>query len=68
MEYGPNIGELDFIALLYENKTVFQDKLNEEDYKLEIEFLGDKLLVKENNLDGYFGMNASFGGEYYKQE
>lgn len=49
-EYGPNIGQLDFVVELDLNKAKFTDKL----------------IVEENYIVGYFGMNVSFGGEYYK--
>ncbi len=67
-EYGPNIGELDFMTILNKNKALFIDKSLEKVYRLDIEFFGDRLLVKEDNVYGYFGMNASFGGEYYKHK
>lgn len=65
-EYGPNIGQLDFVSEIEINKVVFVDKLFDNEYKLELEFLGDKLIANENYLVGYFGHNASFAGEYYR--
>ncbi len=65
-EYGPNIGQLDFVVELDLNKARFTDKLFEEEYCLNLDFKGDKLIVEENYIVGYFGMNVSFGGEYYK--
>lgn len=65
-EYGPNIGQLDFVTEVEINKATFKDKLFDDEYSLELVFMGDKLTVLENYLVGYFGMNASFGGEYYK--
>jgi len=65
-EYGPNIGQLDFVAEVEINKALFADKLFDEEYKLELDFLGDRLIANETYVTGYFGHNASFGGEYYK--
>jgi hypothetical protein len=67
-EYGPNIGQLDFVAELNLNKAIFADKLYEKEYCLELEFLGDTLKAKETMVVGYFGMNSSFGGMYSKQK
>jgi len=65
-EFGPNIGELDFIAEVQGNKVMFTDKLFNEEYRLELTFYGQKLAAEEKYIVGYFGMNASFEGEYYK--
>ncbi|MCP5061383.1 MAG: hypothetical protein GY936_02845 [Ignavibacteriae bacterium] len=65
-EFGPNIGQIDFITEIKINKATFIDKLFNEEYKLELEFLGDKLIADEKYVIGYFGMNVSFEGEYYK--
>jgi hypothetical protein len=66
-EYGPNIGELDFVTEVNINKAVFTDTLHDLTYSLELEFWGDKLVVIEKAMPGYFGMNVSFGGKYNKQ-
>lgn len=65
-EFGPNIGELDFVAEVQGNKAMFTDKLFNEEYRLELTFYGQKLVAEEKYVVGYFGMNASFEGEYYK--
>jgi hypothetical protein len=67
-DFGPNIGELDFVAEVHSNKVVFTDKLvtSDREYKLELTFWGHKLTAKEDYVVGYFGMNAHFEGEYYK--
>ena len=65
-EYGPNIGQLDFVSEIEINKTIFSDKLFDEEYKLELDFLGDKLIANESYITGYFGHNVSFSGEYYR--
>lgn len=66
-EFGPNIGELDFVADLVNNKAKFEDKYLDKNYKIEIEFKSSKLIVKEENSSGYFGLNACFAGEYTKK-
>jgi len=65
-ESGPNIGELDFVAELIINKAKFIDQLFDEEYSMELTFLGESLIVKENLIIGYFGHNAHFGGTYHK--
>ncbi len=67
-EYGAHTGELDFVTELNINKATFVDKLADKTYKLELEFLGEKLIIIEDYVSGYFGMNVSFGGEYYKRK
>ncbi len=63
-EYGPNIGELDFVSQVELNKASFADTLNGEEYLIEFEFLGDRLIAKEKYLIGYFGHNVYFEGMY----
>ena len=64
-EYGPNLGEVDFEAELRDNRAVFSDKtIGGDEYGLELKFQGDKLIATEKYVVGYFGMNASFGGQY----
>lgn len=65
-EYGPIIGQLDFVTELEINKAIFKDKLFDEEYSLELVFKGNKLTVIEEYVAGYFGMNVSFDGEYDK--
>jgi len=67
-EYGPNIGELDFESDLIKNATVFSQKSGNDLYRVFIEFNGDKLIVKEDYVIGFFGMNVTFDGEYKKAE
>lgn len=64
-EYGPNLGQVDFEAELRDNHAVFSDKsIGGDEYRLELQFQGDKLIATERYVVGYFGMNASFEGEY----
>jgi len=64
-EYGPNFGELDFEAELTNGRVVFTDRsVGDQDYRLELQFDGDRLVATERYVVGYFGMNASFEGEY----
>lgn len=65
-EYGPNIGQVDFVTVVIANKAAFTDFLFHEEFKLELEFLGDKLITVETNPVGYFGMNVTFDGKYTK--
>lgn len=64
-DYGPNFGELDFEAELRDNRAVFSDSsVGGDEYCLELHFEGDRLISTEKYVVGYFGMNASFEGEY----
>jgi hypothetical protein len=64
-EYGPNLGEVDFETDLKDSKVVFKDtSVGGEEYCLEIEFKGARLIAMEKYVVGYFGMNVSFEGEY----
>jgi hypothetical protein len=66
-KYGPNLGEVDFEAELRDNHVVFSDKsIRGDEYRLELQFQGDKLIATERYVVGYFGMNASFEGEYWR--
>lgn len=65
-EFGPNIGELDCIAVLDGNKAVFKDKFHDEEYVFEVTFLGSKISISDNNILGYYGNGVCFSGEYYK--
>lgn len=67
-EYGPNMGELDCIAKIEDNKAVFIDKFEDEEYKLEITFLGSRVLIEDNYIMGYYGVGVCFNGEYYKEQ
>jgi hypothetical protein len=56
---------VDFEAELRDNRAVFSDKsIGRDEYRLELQFQGDKLIATERYVVGYFGMNASFEGEY----
>lgn len=66
-EFGPNIGELDCIAVLDGNKATFKDKFHDEEYIFEITFLGSKIFISDNNIMGYYGNGVCFTGEYYKE-
>jgi hypothetical protein len=61
-EFGPNLGELDFEAEVTNGRVVYTDK-SVRDYRLELQFNGDRLVAAENSL-GPFGANVSFEGEY----
>src|SRR5712692_5383173 len=68
-EYGPNIGELDFEALLEQGKVVFRDRTAAgDDYRLELMFEDGRAVAREQYVIGYFGMNVSFEGEYQRLE
>lgn len=66
-EFGPNIGELDCIAVLDGNKAIFKDKFHDEEYILEVTFLGSKISISDNYIMGYYGNGVSFTGEYFKE-
>jgi len=63
-ERGPNIGVIDFKSELNDGILIFNDKQNDEEYELVLSFKGNKIIAKEKNFPGYFGMNVSFQGEY----
>jgi hypothetical protein len=64
-EYGPNIGTLDFEAERNGNKVVFTNMHDDQEYRLELTFDGDKIIATEQNVRySGFGMNVSFEGEY----
>ncbi len=69
---GPNIGELDFTALIEEAKIHYTKykgmwKGKKEYYELDIIFNKNGLVAKEKNSWGFFGMNVYFEGEYIKK-
>lgn len=67
-EYGPNMGEVDCIAIIEDNKATFREKYHDgEEYLLEITFLGSKIVVEDNYIMGYYGNGVCFTGEYYKE-
>lgn len=64
-EYGPNFGQVDFETELQDNTAVFSDRsVLDNEYRLELHFQGDEVVATERYVVGYFGMNASFEGEY----
>lgn len=64
-DYGPNFGDLDFEAELENGRALFSDRNTRgEEYRLELQFDNDRLVATEQYVVGYFGMNASFEGEY----
>ncbi len=66
-EYGPNIGELDFIGELLDGVIFYalDDDLTEP-YKVTLKFQNGKLAVSEDNWVGIHGLNVTFQGEYHK--
>ena len=66
MEYGPNIGEIDFEAQVEGNRIVFSDICSSsgKEYRLDLSFQNGKLIADEHYVPGYFGKNVSFQGEY----
>lgn len=65
-EYGPNIGELDFIGQLTGNKIHYKDP--DSEYEITLTFGLDTLLVAEKNVQGRFGMNVTFAGNFARTE
>jgi hypothetical protein len=64
-EYGPNFGEVDFETELRDNRAVFTDtSVGGDEYCLELTFEDDRVTATEKYVVAYFGMNASFEGEY----
>ncbi len=67
-EYGPNIGELDFIGELAGDTIEYRWSYPSENkkYRALLQFSEDGLAVIEDNWVGIFGMNVNFTGHYYK--
>lgn len=67
-EYGPNIGDLDFIAELINGDTIEYSlgHPGRESYKAIFKFENGKLTISEDNWVGMFGMNVCFQGQYHK--
>jgi|GEM_PF-3481812 len=70
--WGPNIGELDFYAVIKKSKIHYSQykgmrKGKKEYYVLDIIINKKGLAVKEKNALGLFGMNVYFSGEYIKK-
>jgi hypothetical protein len=63
--YGPNTGELNFIAPLVENALTYTWRHSEgRTYKAVFTFAPGRLAVSEENWPGVFGMNVRFSGNY----
>lgn len=65
-EFGPKIGILDFVESLQSN-NIIQYRYTMMDgtiYKADLNFLESKLIVKEENWHGMFGLSVIFQGEY----
>jgi hypothetical protein len=64
-EYGPNVGEIDFIGTLAGDVLAFADEQNDgRIYRALFTFLGDGLTVTEENPPGPYGLNVGFSGSY----
>ena len=63
---GPNIGQLDFTAVLKNNEIQYVDPSTS--YKIKIQFTPKGLSVIENNIIGQFGMNVSFAGDFQRAD
>ena len=65
--YGPNLGELDFIGELEEDKIVYTlvhgDRVQ---YEATLLFSKGGLNVTEINFPGIYGLNVNFSGKYTK--
>ena len=64
-KYGPNTGEVNFIAALVDGTLTYtwqhsQDRI----YKAILRFEANGLVVEEENWPGVFGMNVRFSGRY----
>lgn len=67
-EYGPNIGELDFVSAIKDGHIKFSENAGKGDYyELELTFKERGLSAKEKGLSGNFGLNVTFAGEYRKK-
>ena len=66
-QYGPHVGELDFVAEL-KGDTIDYSRAypDHEQYHVVMRFAGQQLTVKEENWQGIFGMNVNFQGEFQK--
>lgn len=64
-EYGPNIGELDFIGEIEGNTIRYTSCYSREEPYTAVFTFGDRAVaVSEGNWLGEFGMNVNFSGEY----
>jgi len=60
-KYGPNIGELEFVATLKNDTVTWSDP---DGYRITIRFSRKALDVTEHAAGGHFGMNVTFAGHY----
>ena len=67
-EYGPNIGDLDFIGELHGNTIEYRWSYpgGKMGYHASFRFTDRGLIVTEENCFGIFGMNVNFSGHYDK--
>lgn len=67
-EYGPNIGDLDFIAEIHGDTIEYRWPYPGEnrEYHAWLKFADGGLIVTDENWLGIFGMNVTFAGEYDK--
>jgi hypothetical protein len=65
--FGPNTGELDFVAPLAEgNSLALTEPTSSGDYQLSLQFADGQLVAAEDYTIGRFGMNVTFEGIYEK--
>ena len=65
----PNIGQLDFEAILQDDRMVHQERLTfgtQDLYSVELGFGDEVLIVEETPNHGIHGMNVTFSGEYLR--
>ncbi len=60
-KYGPNIGELAFVAAIKDDVVYWSDT---DGYGIVIRFSRQALDVTERAAGGHFGMNVTFAGRY----
>lgn len=60
-EFGPNTGFLSFEVVNPKNEII---EFHDEKYSAMLGFIGDILLLEEENAFGYFGAGSFFQGEY----
>ena len=63
-EFGPNLGELDFVAELHGDMIIHTESFSGRAYALVVRFSEGRLSVTEENWLGMFGMNVNFSGDY----
>jgi hypothetical protein len=62
--YGPNIGQLDFKGTLLGD--VLHYKYPDSEYAMKMLFTPDGITVEEENVQGQFGMNVTFAGDFIR--